>query len=48
MIFLNESCSQILDLYQRKNLIISCQTELEFIFKIIPKTVKDNLESANK
>jgi len=39
---------KILDLYQRKNLIISCQTELEFIFKIIPKTVKDNLESANK
>jgi len=39
---------KILDLYQRKNLIISCQTELEFIFKIIPKTVKDNLESAIK
>jgi len=39
---------KILDLYQRKNLIISGPTELEFIFKIIPKTVKDNLESANK
>merc|ERR1712179_618934 len=39
---------KILDLYQRKNLIISCQIELEFIFKIIPKTVKDNLESAIK
>jgi len=39
---------KILDLYQRKNLIISGQTELEFIFKIIPKTVKENLESANK
>ena len=47
-IMFNVACSQILDLYQRKNLIISGQTELEFIFKIIPKTVRDNLESANK
>ena len=47
-IMFNVACPQILDLYKRKNLIISGQTELEFIFKIIPKTVKENLESANK